>query len=180
MTVQHLLLNFIRTRILLDALRRLPSRQARLVKVKSFSTFDLAQTIYWDGLTQRVPTPRLHCPLGHQNPNFPFHTPRSTRLMISVIQSLQRLQKLPSRLSRSSSIRDLIYSFIIPRDETYTVLCGSDRPHPQIISIAKPNLRIVWTSETIQHEFLEQHCAINNFRITLPTDHTITQRLSQD
>ncbi len=75
-------------------------------------------------------------------------------------------------------IRDLIYSFIILRDKTYTVLCGNETPHwchPQIIFIAKPNLGILWTSKAIQHEFLKQHCAINSFRITLPTDYTSTQ-----
>lgn len=71
-------------------------------------------------------------------------------------------------------IRDLIYSFIILRDKTYTVLCGRETPQPQIIFIAKPNLGILWTSKAIQHEFLKQHCAINNFRITLPTDYTST------
>ncbi len=54
-------------------------------------------------------------------------------------------------------IRDLIYSFIILRDKTYTVLCGNETPHPQIILIAKPNLGILWTSKAVVSNSIRHH-----------------------
>ena len=66
-------------------------------------------------------------------------------------------------------IRDLIYSFIAPGDETYVIPCAKRKQRlPRIILNSKPDLSILWTSKEIQYEFLETLCAISTFKFVFP------------
>ena len=64
-------------------------------------------------------------------------------------------------------IRDLIYSFITPREEFYAVSCVGKTTLAQAVFNARPDLRILWTSKAVQHEFLEILCATNTFRFPI-------------
>ena len=64
-------------------------------------------------------------------------------------------------------IRDLIYSFITPREEIYAISCVGKTTLAQAVFNARPDLRILWTSKAVQHEFLEILCATNTFRFPI-------------
>ena len=65
-------------------------------------------------------------------------------------------------------IRDLVYSVIASRDETYTIFSLSKNSLPRVVFNARPDLGILWTSKAVQFEFLEILCAINIFSFPFP------------
>lgn len=64
-------------------------------------------------------------------------------------------------------IRDLVYSFIVPRNETYAISCVRKTTLAQVVFNARPDLAILWTSKVIQHEFLESLCATNTSKFPI-------------
>lgn len=69
-------------------------------------------------------------------------------------------------------IRDLVYSFIAPRNETYTAIsCIWETTLPRVINSASPDVGILWTSKAVQHEFLESVCATNTFKFLIFEGH---------
>ena len=70
-------------------------------------------------------------------------------------------------------IRDLIYSAIAPRDETYAISCVRKTTLARVVFNARPDLGILWASKAVQHEFLETLCATNTFKFPFSKEDTL-------
>ncbi|KAF6228027.1 hypothetical protein HO133_007755 [Letharia lupina] len=74
-------------------------------------------------------------------------------------------------------IRDLIYTFLTPKDKTYTITSANTVALAKAFSTLAPDLGIINTSKTVQYEMLETLCPNNTFRFSFPGSDTKTQSM---